>query len=157
MQHPWPSTNHYRRTLENQSPTSCEPGTLRNTWFRRQRINDSRLKHKYLHLRRQKTTNKSNRHKRPQNTKIRTDDTQEPNKLRRRHKDPDDKHAKTAIRKTTHTQNRITPPKQEDLLRRNSREQIHQCYFIINMYKGHESAPVKNAQKNSQAAMRQEQ
>ena len=56
MQHPWPSTNHYRRTLENQSPTSFEPGTLRNTWFRRQRINDSRLKHKYLHLRRQKTT-----------------------------------------------------------------------------------------------------
>ena len=36
MQHPWPSTDHYRRTLENRSPTSFESRTLMNIRFRRQ-------------------------------------------------------------------------------------------------------------------------
>mgnify|MGYP001577820130 CR=1 FL=1 len=128
-----------------------------NTWFRRQHgsttpvsntiptsVNKKKKKKKiYIYI------YKSNKHRNP----IRTDETQEPNKLRRRHKDPDDKHANTTIRKTTHTQNRITPFKQEDLLRRNSREQIHQCYFIIDMYKD-TSPHLINTRENGQATTR---
>ena len=143
MQHPWPSTDHYRRTLENRSPTSFESRTLMNIRFRRQHgpmipvsntnTFTSEIKQSQADTKPQKTKYAQTRHKNLINL---GEDTRTPtiNTPRQQYE-----------RQPTH--NRVTTPKQEDLLRRNSREQIHQKLFYYQYVWGHESVLGENAKK----------
>ena len=91
----------------------------------------------------------SGRHKQTMD-KIRTNLTQELKQLKRRtYGLLDDKHAKTARQNHPPTE-KNQPTQQEDLLRRNSREQIHQNYFIINMYED-TSPHLEKTRRNDQA------